>query len=152
MVQKILIFLNLIVALVSAGVVFYAHNVIKPVPIDQKAEAQALKDNAANNRNIHPTLIKKFAVNLYSQGTRLRYLDLEMNILTFEESQKAIIKSNEHLFKDIVIETASQLSPDDLDPITGKILFENKIKQQINAKIGDPPVVKKIYFSVFVVQ
>jgi flagellar basal body-associated protein FliL len=44
------------------------------------------------------------------------------------------------------------LDPDDLDSVTGKILLENKIKKQVNAKLGEPPVVKQIYFSGFVVQ
>ncbi|MCM2351533.1 MAG: flagellar basal body-associated FliL family protein [Bacteriovoracaceae bacterium] len=152
MVQKILIILNLVIVLAGAGLVFYSHNLLKPEPIDQSAEAQALKDQAVSSSQIQPVPIKKFVVNLHSRGTRLRYLDIEMNVLPFSEDQKELIKSNEHVFKDVVIEIASQLEPDDLDSVTGKILLENKIKKQVNAELGDSPVIKQIYFSGFVVQ
>jgi len=152
MVQKILIIVNLVVALGAAGIVFYAHNIIKPPPTDQAAEAEALKTEAVASTQIKPVQIKKFAVNLHSRSSRLRYLDIEMNVLTFEEGQKAIIKANEHLFKDTAIEVASYLNPDELDSVTGKMLFENKVKKQVNAKLGETPAVKHIYFSVFVVQ
>lgn len=150
--MKILIIVNLVVVLAGAGLVFYSHNMLKPEPTDQAAEAEALKQGAIAITQIKPVPIKKFVVNLHSKGTRLRYLDLEMNILPFTEDQKAIIKANEHIFKDAVIEIASRLEPQDLDSVTGKILLENRIKKAVNAKLGDPPVVKQIYFSGFVVQ
>jgi flagellar FliL protein len=67
-------------------------------------------------------------------------------------SQQPIIKASEHLFKDIAIEVASHLDPEELDSITGKILFENKVKKRVNALISERPTIKQIYFSVFVVQ
>jgi flagellar protein FliL len=152
MVQKILIILNLVVVLAGAGLVYYSHNIVKPETTNEAAEAEALKNDAVASTLTQPVPIKKFVVNLHSRSSRLRYLDLEMNILTFEEEQKQIIKGNEHIFKDVVIEIAAQLEPDDLDSVTGKILLENKIKKQVNAKLGDPPVVKQIFFSGFVVQ
>ena len=151
MVQKILILLNLVIVLAGAGLVFYSHNMLKPEPTNQAAEAEKMKTDALESSQIQPVPIKKFVVNIHSKSTRLRYLDLEMNILPFHEDQKELIKANEHIFKDIVIEIASHLDPDELDSVTGKILLENKIKKQVNAKLGQP-VVKQIYFSGFVVQ
>ena len=142
----------MVVVLAGAGLVFYSHNLLKPEPTDQAAQAEALKNEAIANTQMKPVPIKKFVVNLHSRGSRLRYLDLEMNVLTFSEAQKGIVKANEHIFKDTVIEIASHLEPDDLDSVTGKILLENKIKKAVNAKLGDQPVVKQIYFSGFVVQ
>jgi flagellar FliL protein len=150
-VQKILIILNLVVVLAGAGLVYYAHNMIKPEPTNQAAEAESLKTNAAEQAQVQALPMKKFVVNLHSRETRLRYLDVEMNILPFHNDQKELIKANEYLLKDILIETASHLAPEDLDTLSGKILLENKLKKQINAKFGQP-VVKQIYFSGFVVQ
>ena len=152
MAQKILIIVNLVIALAGAGVVFYSHSMIKPDPTDQVAEAEAIKTDAAATTQLRPVPMKKFVVNIHSKSSRLRYLDLEMNILTFQEDQKDIIKANEHIFKDTVIEIASHLDPEDLESVTGKILLENKIKKQVNTKLGDSPVIKQIYFSGFVVQ
>lgn len=156
MLQKILIILNLVVVLAGAGLVYYSHNMIKPLPTDQTAEVQDLKDKAYAQTQIQPVPIKKFVVNLLSDQSRLRYLDLEMNVLTFAEDQKALITANEHVFKDVVIEIASHLGPEELDTVTGKILLENRIKKQVNTRLqgfaGGQPVVKQIYFSGFVVQ
>lgn len=149
--QKILIIINLVVVLLGAGLVFYSHNMIKPEPTNQALETEKLKTDALQNAQIQAVPIKKFVVNLHSRNTRLRYLDIEMNVLPFREDQKEIIKANEHVFKDVVIEIASHLNPDDLDSVTGKILLENKIKKQVNTRLGQP-VVKQIYFSGFVVQ
>ena len=150
-IQKILILVNLVVVLAGAGLVYYAHNMIKPEPTNQAAEVENLKAGAVEQSQVAAVPIKKFVVNLFSRSSRLRYLDLEMSIVPFHNDQAEIIKSSEHLFKDVVIEVASQLEPDDLDNLSGKILLENKIKKQVNAKLGQP-VVKQIFFSGFVVQ
>ena len=151
MLQKILIYANLAVAILGSGLVYYSHTMIKPLPTDQNAEAESLKNKALEESHLIPVPFKKFVVNLHSRSTRLRYLDLEMSVLTFHEDQKELIKASEYIFKDVLIEIASHLDPEDLDSVTGKILLENKIKKQVNAKLGQP-VVKQIYFSGFVVQ
>lgn len=149
--MKILMLANLIFVLLAAGVVIYSHTMIKPAPTDQVLEKEKLQKDAIQGAQLQPVPIKRFVVNLHSRATRLRYLDLEMNVLTFSEEQKQIIRSNEHIFKDAVVEIASRLSPEDLDTVTGKILLENKIKTRVNQKFGQP-VVRQIYFSGFVVQ
>lgn len=150
--QKILLIANLVVVLAGAGLVYYSHNMIKPEPTNQAAEADALKENAKEQAQVQAVPMKKFVVNLHSRGTRLRYLDVEMNILPFHNDQKELIKASEYIIKDVLIEVASHLAPDDLDTLSGKILLENKIKKQVNAKLGETPVIKQIYFSGFVVQ
>ena len=149
--MKILMLANLVFVLLAAGVVIYSHTMIKPAPTDQALETEKLQKDAIQGAQLQPVPIKRFVVNLHSRATRLRYLDLEMNVLTFSEEQKEIIRSNEHVFKDAVVEIASRLSPEDLDTVTGKILLENKIKTRVNQKFGQP-VVRQIYFSGFVVQ
>lgn len=149
--QKILIIVNLVVVLLGAGLVYYSHFVIKPEPTNQAAEEEDLKKNALEKSRIEPVAIKKFVVNLHSGASRLRYLDLEMNVLTFHADQKELIKTYEHIFKDVVIGIASQMSPSELDSMTGKITFESRVKKAVNEKLGQS-VVKQIYFSTFVVQ
>jgi flagellar FliL protein len=149
--QKILIIANFVVVLAGTGLIFYSHKLLKPEPTDQVAEVASLKKEAMDQAQIQAVAMKKFVVNLHSLGTRLRYLDVEMNILPFNNDQKDIIKGNDHIFKDVVIEIASQMGPEELDTLSGKILLENKIKKQVNTKLGKP-VVKQIYFSGFVVQ
>lgn len=149
--QNILLLVNLVVMLAGAGVVFYSHNIIKPEATNQAAEAENLKAGAMEQAQVKAVPFKKFVVNLHSKGTRLRYLDIEMNIMPFHNEQTATIKANEYIFKDLLIEIASHLEPEELDTLSGKILLENKIKKQVNTKLGQP-VVKQIFFSGFVVQ
>lgn len=148
---KILIYLNLAIALIGTGVVFYSHNFIKPAPTDQIAEKIKLKEGLGQNTGLTPVPIKKFTVNLDSDANRLRFLSLEMNVLPFYEDQKAIISKNEFMIKDVVIELATKLAPEEVETVTGKMLFENRIKKQVNAKLGQP-VIKQIFFSGFVIQ
>jgi flagellar FliL protein len=156
--QKILVLLNLAVVLIATVVVFYAHNMIKAPETDQAAEATQLKDNALAQSQIHSVPLKKIVVNLESKSTKLRYLDVQMNVVTFNEEEKEIIKAYEYVFKDAVVDIASYLVPEDLDTITGKILFEKRLKDKVNDKIRlinssiNQPVIKQIFFSGFVVQ
>lgn len=148
---KILILINLVVALLGAGVVYYSHFMIKPEPTDQLSEKSKLKDSLSEQVSITPVPIKKFTVNLSSHANRLRFLNLEMSILPFFEDQKALITKNEFLIKNVVIELASSLTPEEVETVTGKMLFESRIKKQVNAKLGQP-VIKQIFFSGFVIQ
>jgi flagellar FliL protein len=156
--QKILILANLAVAIIGVVVVFYSHNMIKPPPTDQELEEIKLKEKALQDSQIHTVPLKKIVVNLESQSSKLRYLDIEMNIVTFSESEKEIIKNYEYIFKDSAVEISSYLGPDDLDTITGKLIFEKRLKDKVNDKIRQinteitRPVIKQIYFSNFVVQ
>lgn len=149
--QKILILVNLVVVVLGAGLVYYSHFMIKPERTNQKAEEENLKNEASEKSRIEPVAIKKFVVNLHSGTSRLRYLDLEMNVLTFHADQRELVKSAEHIFKDVVIDVASKMEPGDLDSVTGKIAFESRVKKAVNERLGQP-VVKQIYFSSFVVQ
>lgn len=148
---KILILINLVVALLGAGVVFYSHHLLKPEPTDQHAEKAKLRDSLNQQVSLTPVPIKKITVNLSSHANRLRFLNLEMSILPFFEDQKAIISKHEYLIKNVVIELASTLTPAEVETVTGKMLFESKIKKQVNAKLGQP-VIKQIFFSGFVIQ
>ena len=102
-VQKILLLVNLVVVVAGAGLVYYSHNMLKPAPTNQAAEAENLKTNALEQAQVKSVPMKKFVVNLHSRSTRLRYLDVEMNILPFHDDQGALIKANEYLFKDVLI-------------------------------------------------
>jgi flagellar protein FliL len=153
MLTKVLMILNFVIVLAGLGVVYYSHNMLKPEPTDQAAETQAMKDQALSESSLKPVPLKKIVVNLHSSASRLRYLDVEINILTFQEDQKQIIKDNEHIFKDALVEIGSQLNPEDLDTVTGKILLENRIKKKVNEKLNPhQPTIKQIFFSGFVVQ
>jgi flagellar protein FliL len=149
--DKILLGTNGLIAIVAAGLVYYSHTSLKPPATDVKAEQQMLFDKALQESQITPYNMKPQVVNLYAEGTRLRYLSAELNILVFEEKDKLLLKSREYLVKNAMIEVASHMTAEELGSVTGKILFESRVKKITNEALGTP-IVKKIYFGKFTVQ
>jgi flagellar FliL protein len=149
--DKILIGLNGAVAIGAAALVFHSHTGIKPEPTNQKAEEEALVNAAVEESQLKAYDFKSIVVNLYSEGSRLRYLDVEMGVLPFKEADKALFKEREYVFKNALIQIAAKMTPDELTSVTGKILLESRLKNAVNEALGKT-VVKKIYFAKFVVQ
>lgn len=149
--DKVLTMLNLAVVLGAAGLVFYSHSLLKPAPTDTKGQENSLVEGASSRFKLTPVKMKKLTVNLNSRKTRLRYLDMEINILTFEAEQKQIITESTAIINDIIIRLAGNLRAKELNSLTGKMLFKSRIKKQINITLGDT-VAKDIIFSRFVVQ
>jgi len=149
--DKILLGLNGLVALGAAGLVIHSHTSIKPLPTDQAGEEKAMADSAAVNNQVTPVMFKKMVVNIHTVGTRLRYLEAEIGLLPFEESQKEGLKKVEYMLQDALIEIAGKMDPDELSSVTGKILLEGRLKKHLNEKIG-AVVIKQIYFTKFIVQ
>jgi flagellar protein FliL len=150
--DKIILGINGVVALAAAGLVYFAHFQISPPPTDQKAEEDQLIHEAHKAREISQVTLPQQVVNLYNEGsTRLRFLSVELSILLFRENDKALIKEKEFLIKNALIEVASHMTPDEISTLSGRILFESRIKKRVNEEVGFP-LIKKIYFGKFTVQ
>jgi flagellar basal body-associated protein FliL len=149
--DKILLALNATVALLAAGVVYYAHFMIKPPPTNQSGEEQALVDKAYQETQITPYTMKTQIVNLYTEGARLRFLSTEMSLIPFKEAGKALLKEREYIIRNALISVAAHMTAEEVSSVTGKILLESRVKKTINEALG-APVVKKIYFGKFTVQ
>jgi flagellar basal body-associated protein FliL len=151
LIDKVLMGLNGAVVLLAAGLVVYSHTSVKPPPTDQAGEEKALQDGANTEAQITALSFKKQVVNLHNDGTRLRFLEVEMGVLPFEEAAKETIKTHEYVFQNALIEVAGGMTPDEVGSVTGKILLESRVKKAVNEKLGQP-LVRHIYFGRFVVQ
>jgi flagellar FliL protein len=151
LIDKILLGANGAVVLLAAGLVFYSHNNIKPPPTDISGEEKSLLDTAIADSQIKPHAMKQMTVNLYSEGTRLRFLNAEMNLVPFKQDDIETLKSNEHIVKNELITIAATMTPDELGSITGKILLESRLKKAVNQKLNQP-LIKSIFFTKFLVQ
>lgn len=135
----------------ASGVFVYTEYLhVKPVPTNAE-ELERMKAEIQNQVAFKTFKLKKITTNLYSRKTRLRYLNLEPYIQPFEEKQIKALEENESLIYDAIITSAGYLQPEELNTLAGKILFENRIKNAIN-ELYETPHVKKVFFSVFVVQ
>lgn len=149
--DKILLGANGAIVLLAAGLVFFSHTKVKPPPTDIPGEEQSLLDTAIAESQLKPHAMKQMTVNLYSEGTRLRYLNAEMNLVPFKQTDLEILKANEHIVKNELIRIAATMTPDELGSITGKILLESRLKKAVNEKLNQP-LIKSIFFAKFLVQ
>ena len=53
--------------------------------------------------------------------------------------------------KDAIIDIASNMAPEELNTVAGKVILEERIRKRLNDFFGKS-LVKEIYFSIFVVQ
>ena len=152
MVNKIAAIVGLVSTIITLFVFIYTEIIYqKPLPTDEeglselKAEVEAVSVPASYD-------IEKIIVNLRSAGgKRLRFLDLSLHLIPFETRQRETLDNNKSLIHDSVIDTAGRMKPAELNSVAGKILFEDRVKNSINARLGEPTV-KEILFSKFVVQ
>lgn len=149
--DKILLGLNGIIVLAAAGLVFYAHNSIKPVPTDKAGQFGEMIENSVSEFQKAPITLDEKIVNLYSREARLRFLSTEMNIVLFREADRTYVNNNKVLVYDALIDIAGNMKPAELNSVTGRILLENRIKNRVNKQVGRS-VIKKIFFSKFVIQ
>ncbi|MDA8791980.1 flagellar basal body-associated FliL family protein [Bacteriovoracaceae bacterium] len=149
--DMILLLLNGILTLGSAGAVFYSHKVITKSPTDQQAEKDKLISGALSSLENSPLKLPKKVVNLFTDRNRLRYLEVELNLEPFFENHKPILLDAEHIISDSLIQVGSNMSYSEINSITGKILFESRLRKLINQKLNSK-ILKKIYFSKFIVQ
>lgn len=154
------IILGAISIAVAAGVVFLFHTssttLFNRPTLDAKAEKEALENDARGiiyPRSYH---LRSVIVNLKSRTKRLRFLEVDMHLTPFDDMDSDKLESNKHLLRDEVISLASTLYPKEINSITGKLLFEERIKNRFNDSLkpilGKEKTIRKIYFSKFVVQ
>jgi flagellar FliL protein len=148
--DKILITISLIATLGVLGLFIYTVLIYKkPLPDDKKEFAKLQTESKQINVAKGFTL-KKIIINLKSTR-KLRFLSTKMVLVPFKEKQVEKIKVNEAMLRDVIIDIGSQMSASQLNSITGKIIFEEKVKDEINKKFKKP-LIKEIFFSNFVVQ
>ena len=95
--------------------------------------------------------VDKVIVNLASAGSRLRFLDVEMYLVPFKIEFNDIFEKHKPYVTDTIISVSSNMSPNELNSVAGKILLQSRIRKRLNSYF-QKDLVKEIYFSRFVVQ
>lgn len=149
--DRIIILANLIITLGAVGVVIYSNLFIETPLVNQSQELEELRSKAHGQANVSPLEFKRVILNLPSSETRLRFLEIQVNIEPFLEGQKPELVSREYVIYDSIIDIAGKMSPDELNSITGKILLEGRLKKYLNESFQNQ-IVKKIFFSKFIIQ
>lgn len=135
----------------ATALVVYAHTLLSPPPTNQSKEFSGMVKDSMLEFQKPQAQFPEMVVNLYSRETRLRFVNLKMTVETFEQSQNQLVENSKPLIQDALIDIASNMTPQELNSVTGRILLETRVKKAVNNSFGRP-VVKKIFFSKFIVQ
>jgi flagellar FliL protein len=153
--DMILLGVMLLSTLAVTGLFYYTEKVYKRPPIDEAAEQKALM--AEVNAKSLPTFFKvdKMTISLTPKNealnSRMRWLEIEIHMVLFEEKDLEQMKINLPLIQDRIIDITSKMGPDELNSLSGKILLEDRLKREINKSLGTI-VVKNIFFASFIIQ
>lgn len=150
-IDKIIFLLASIIALASAALVFYSHNMIEKPQTDESAEFNSMAKELVTNLNIPKVSLEEISINLYSRKTRLRFLNIKMDLELFENGMQEKLKGLTPIVNDQLIDIAGNMKAAELNSVTGKILLESRIKKRLNKLLG-ANIIKKIYFSKFIIQ
>ena len=141
-----------VASLLAIGVFIYTEIIYeKPLPDNEDAVEELMGES---KKQIFSDYFKleKLIINLPSSKTsRLRFLTINAHIKPFKPEYLDILEKEKAYIHDIVIDIVSNMKPDELNSLYGKILLDGRIKKSINTRFNKP-VVEAIYFSKFTVQ
>ena len=150
--EKWIVAISLISSIVAVGIFFYTgHLYRRPLLSDEKEMAKFTQE-AEKFLNVKMVKLDKIVTNLRSRRiTRPRYLNLEIHVVPFHEKQLSRLQELGPMVYDSILSTAGDSTPEELNSLAGKILFEDSVRRRINSQL-EIPLVKKLFFSVFVIQ
>ena len=151
LIDKILMGINLLGLLSVLGVFIYTTKIHKkPLP-DNSLEDQKLVDEASQASLVAPYKIDPFIINLKSTSSRMRYLNLELHLIAFQENDRTHFDTFKPMMRDLIFQVAGNMSPEELTTITGRMVLSQRLKDSLN-QLFPKPLVKEVFFANFVVQ
>ena len=136
----------------ALSVFIYERFIFEKPLLDNLEELKAFRRDAkvaAEDNSAYQ--INKLLVNLPTTTSRLRYLDVNIYLVPFMAEDVRLFEDHRAIIHDKVIDIAGRMTAEELGSISGKLLFESRIKREVNAFLGRSSV-KKVYFTRFVIQ
>ncbi len=149
--DRIILGICLALSLAVCGLFIYTESFYKKKLPNNREETSLLSSDSKNVVVTQGHTIKKIIVNLPNEGSRLRFINLAIIFIPFEQKQIAFLEKNNDILLDIVLTTTSSMNAQELNSITGKILLEERLKKNIHLKLGDD-LIKEIFFTNYVIQ
>lgn len=138
-------------ALGLLGLFAYTEMIYVKPPIDQLQELERLKMEASQKVILPIYNLEKIVINLPSQTTRLRFLEFEPSFESFKQESHTEYDKNKVFILNTIIQTASEMEPDELNTVMGKIKLEHRLRERINQGLGAKHI-KAVLFPLFIVQ
>lgn len=155
MLDMILLALSLVTTIAVIGLFYYTEKMYVKPPINEEEEkTKLLKESAAKTL---PVLYKidKMLISLSPTKDnfqlRMHWLEVEMSLSLFKEDDQSFVKAYQPVVLDRIINTTSKMGAEEINTVTGKLVLEERLKNEIN-KALDKKIVRNIFFNKFVVQ
>lgn len=149
--DQIIIALTLLMTIATVGVFVYTNVIYKKELPNNATELNSLKKDFGELNFPSTYVLDKITLNLESETRRLRFLDVQINLVLFQQEDSEVLDQHKPQVYDIVIDVAAAISPEELNSLSGKLIFESRIKKRIN-ELVKKRVVKEVFYSKFVVQ
>ena len=133
------------IAALSVLVYFYA----PPLP-DNAIESQKFIEGEKENSYPKEFELKQIIVNLKSKSKRLRFLEIKIFLVPYDQAHKKTLEQNQDLIYDSIIDIASGMDPDELNTLSGKLILQSRIVADLN-KLLKTKIVKELHLSRYVV-
>lgn len=153
--DMILTGVSLLTTVAVIGLFYYTEKMYVKPPIDEEKEKAELFAQKAEKGL--PTIYKvdKMTVSLSNKedrpNQRMHWLEVEVNLELFKDSDQGLIKAYLPAIQDRIIETTSKMGPDEINTLSGKVILEERLKNEFN-RVLKKKAVMRIYFSKFIVQ
>lgn len=154
MLDMILLGVMMLATLAVTGFFYWSVKVYKKPRIDENKEKMSLFTET--DPKALPVFYKldKITISLVpkeARASRMRWLEIEVQLALFSETDAGFVKAYQPVVIDRIIEISSKMGPEELNTLSGKILLEDRLKREIN-KALNKTVVKSIFFPRYVIQ
>jgi flagellar protein FliL len=150
-VDTIITALALLASLICLSTIIYSGMIFEKELPQDTIERLKMLEEVKGTTYPESYKLEKITVNLKSRRNKLRYLDTTIHLVPFNSKYNDVLDNQKSEILDIIIDVSGKMSPDEINSLLGKLLYENRLKTRIN-KILKKEVVKDIYFSKFTVQ
>ncbi len=150
-IDKIVIIINALGLFFALGVNVYTTFIAKRELPTDLVEFMKLKEAMNSTTLVAPYKLEKILTNLYSERNKLKFIDMELHLVPFKQADEELFKKKTPEIYDSIIDVAMRMKKEEINTLSGKIIFEERVKKKINRFYGRA-VVKNILFSKFVVQ
>ena len=148
----VLIGLSALASLAALTVCIYTIKIYKRPLISNQTEFTELKQIAANVGQDTATFkLGPLTTNLASTSNRLRFVSFELYLLPQSADDLKLLEEQSAALYDFIYQNLDRFTPQEINTVSGKLIFELRLKNNINQFFGRP-IIKAMYFSDFMVQ
>jgi len=151
MVDLILMGMSLLATLGTAGLLYYQNFIYQRPMIDVTQQEGQMIEEVKKSLEISGLKLEDMTFNISSRVGRLRFLDLSVEVMPMPGLPLKVLEDHKIALQDIFILKASEMNDDELNTVSGKLIFESRIKEEAEL-LFKRPAISRVVFTKFVIQ